>query len=94
MVYIHGSTYVHTYFLVSSPKGLFRNNHYLQSLHLITTLTLLLITVLNLSLITMLNVAKKYLQNYLRAGSLKDSSTYACLSAGWGEGGGGSAKSP
>ena len=86
--YIHGiSTYVHTYFLVSSPKGLFRNNHYLQSLHLITTLTLLLITVLNLSLITMLNVAKKYLQNYLRAGSLKDSSTYACLSAGWGEGG-------
>ena len=94
MVYIHGSTYVHTYFLVSSPKGLFRNNHYLQSLHLITTLTLLLITVLNLSLITMLNVAKKYLQNYLRAGCLKDSSTYACLSAGWGEGGGESAKSP
>ena len=30
--YIHGiSTYVHTYFLVSFPKGLFRKNHYLQS---------------------------------------------------------------
>ena len=23
-----------TYFIVSSPKGLFRNNHYLQALHL------------------------------------------------------------
>ena len=29
--YIH--TYIHTYFIVSSqPKGLFRNNHYLQAL--------------------------------------------------------------
>ena len=28
--YIHGiSTYGHTYFLVSFPKGLFRNNHYI-----------------------------------------------------------------
>ena len=28
--YIHGiSTYAHTYFLVSFPKGLFRNNHYI-----------------------------------------------------------------
>ena len=43
--------------------GLFRNNHYLQSLRLITTLTLLLITILNL--------AKKHLQNYLKAGSLR-----------------------
>ena len=64
-------TYVHIYFLDSSPKGLFRNNHYLQSLHLITTLTLLLITVLNLLLITILNLAKKHLQNYLKAGSLR-----------------------
>ena len=72
MVYVHGiSTYVHTYFLVSSPKGLFRNNHYFQSLHLITTLTLLLITMLNLLLITILNLAKKRLQNYLEAGSLR-----------------------
>ena len=70
--YIHGiSTYVHTYFLVSSPKGLFRNNHYFQSLHLITTLILLLITMLNLLLITILNLAKKRLQNYLEAGSLR-----------------------
>ena len=69
---IHGiSTYVHTYFLVSLPKGFFKNYHYLQSLHLITTLTLLLITVLNLLLITILNVAKKHLQNYLKAGSLR-----------------------
>ena len=72
MVYIHGiSTYVHTYFLVSSPKGLFGNNHYLQSLHLIATLTLLLITVLNLLLITIPNLAKKHLQIYLKACSLR-----------------------
>ena len=70
--YIHGiSTYVHTSFLVSFPKGLFKNSHYLQSLHLITTLTLLLMTMLNLLLITMLNLAKKHLQNYLKAGSLR-----------------------
>ena len=70
--YIHGiSTYVHTYFLVSSPKGLFRNNHYLQSLHLITKLTLLLITMLNFLLITILNLAKKHLQNYLKVCSLR-----------------------
>ena len=70
--YIHGiSTYVHTYFLVSFPKGLFSNNHYLQSLQLITTLTLLLITVLNLLLIAILNLSKKHLQNYLKACSLR-----------------------
>ena len=70
--YIHGiSTYVHTSFLVSFPKGLFKNNHYLQSLHLITTLTLLLITVLNLLLIIMLKLAKKHLQHCLKAGSLR-----------------------
>ena len=70
--YIHGiSTYVHTYFLVSSPKGLFRNNHYLQSLHLITKRTLLLITMLNFLLITILNLAKKHLQNYLKVCSLR-----------------------
>ena len=37
---------------------------------------------LNLSLITMLNLAKKYLQNYVRAGSLKDSSTPSCQQGG------------
>ena len=70
--YIHGiSTYVHTCFLGSFPKGLFRNNHYLQSLHLIIIITLLLITVLNLLLITIPKLANQHLQIYLKAGSLR-----------------------
>ena len=42
---------------------------------------------LNLSLITMLNLAKKYLQNYIRAGSLKDRNTPSCQQVGVGGGG-------
>ena len=61
-------TYILSCFL---PKGAFQENYYLQSLHLIITLTLLLITMLNLLLITTLNLAKKHLQNYLKAGSLR-----------------------
>ena len=43
------NTYIHTYFIVSSPKGLFRNNHYLQALYLTnynTQPTVVLITTL------------------------------------------------
>lgn len=51
-------TYIlHTYFIVSSLKGLFRNNHYIY-----------LIAILSLLLVTILYLAKKRLQNYLKGG--------------------------
>ena len=48
---------VHTYFIATSLKGLFRNNNYI---------TLFIITNYNA-----LNLTKKYLQKYLKAGSSK-----------------------
>ena len=72
-----GCSNTHTYFIVTSPKGLFRNNLLLFksiTLFIITNYNTQLNTYYNTSqlLITMfLNLTKKYLQNFLKAGSLR-----------------------